>query len=196
MLDHPGGDGPCWQDGIDLTNNNAGATFTFATLAVTTGNGRGLVANNSGTINIQSTAATINATGGAAVDLGNTTGQTSGSSGAIVPSADLSIEKADGKNGFSVGECFKRSKELDKQTVVVRGKVMKFSPMIMGKNWLHIQDGSGDEAAGTNDLTVTTSVTAKVGDTVLVNGSLTLDKDFGYGYQYNVIMEDANVTVE
>ena len=52
------------------------------------------------------------------------------------------------------------------------------------------------EAAGTHDLTVTTSSTAKVGDTVLVNGPLTLDKDFGYGYQYNVIIEDASVTVE
>ena len=64
----------------------------------------------------------------------------------------------------------------------------------MGKNWLHIQDGTGAE--GTNDLTVTTSGTAKVGDTVLVSGVLVTDKDFGYGYKYAVLIEDAQVTVE
>ncbi len=108
---------------------------------------------------------------------------------------DLSnVQKADG--GLTVGELFAGKDGLSGQDVILRGKVVKFSPQIMGKNWIHIQDGSGDEATGSNDLTVTTSVTAKVGDTVLVKGPLTLDKDFGYGYQYNVIIEDAQVTVE
>jgi hypothetical protein len=78
----------------------------------------------------------------------------------------------------------------------LRGKVVKFSPQIMGKNWLHIQDGTGDATAGTNDLTVTTAADAQVGDTVLVTGMVTLDKDFGYGYKYNVIVEDAKIDVE
>lgn len=64
----------------------------------------------------------------------------------------------------------------------------------MGKNWLHLQDGSGVE--GTNDLTVTTTTTVKVGDVVLVNGVVSVDRDFGYGYSYDVIIEDAEVTVE
>jgi hypothetical protein len=65
----------------------------------------------------------------------------------------------------------------------------------MGKNWLHVRDGSGAE--GTNDLTVTTaSVLPEVGSTVVVSGPLTLDKDFGMGYQYDVIIEDAEVVVE
>lgn len=104
------------------------------------------------------------------------------------------IAKPEG--GLTIGEIFSGKTDLSGKDVTLRGKVVKFSPQIMGKNWLHIQDGSGDEASGTHDLTVTTSVTAKVGDTVLVNGPLTLDKDFGYGYQYNVIIEDAKVTVE
>ena len=104
------------------------------------------------------------------------------------------IAKAEG--GLTVGEIFTGKADLSGKDVILRGKVVKFSPQIMGKNWLHIQDGSGDEAAGTHDLTVTTTITANVGDTVLVNGPLTLDKDFGYGYQYNVIIEDANITVE
>lgn len=108
---------------------------------------------------------------------------------------DLSnIAKADG--GLSVGDIFTDKTNLSGKEVVLRGKVVKFSPQIMGKNWLHVQDGSGDATAGTHDLTVTTSITAQVGDTVLISGPLTLDKDFGYGYQYDVIIEDAKVTVE
>lgn len=108
---------------------------------------------------------------------------------------DLSnIAKADG--GLTVGEIFTGKDALSGKEITLRGKVVKFSPQIMGKNWLHLQDGSGDEAAGTHDLTVTTTITANVGDTVVVSGPLTLDKDFGYGYQYNVIIEDAKVTVE
>ena len=75
--------------------------------------------------------------------------------------------------------------------VVVRGRVVKFNAMILGKNWLHIRDGSGAE--GTNDLTVTTSATAKVGDLVLVTGVLATDRDFGSGYKYDLIVEDATV---
>ena len=76
----------------------------------------------------------------------------------------------------------------------MRGKVVKFSPQIMGKNWIHVQDGTG--AAGTNDLTVTTLDEAKVGDTVLVTGKITLNKDFGMGYKYDLIIEDGKVKVE
>ena len=118
-----------------------------------------------------------------------------GVSSSATEAVDLSnIAKATG--GLTVGELFTGKDGLAGKEVVLRGKVVKFSPHIMGKNWIHLQDGSGDAAAGTNDLTVTTDVTANVGDTVLVTGALTLDKDFGYGYQYNVIIEDAKVAVE
>jgi len=80
--------------------------------------------------------------------------------------------------------------------VTLRGKVVKFSPQIMGTNWIHLQDGSGDPTTATNDLTVTSLVQVNVGDTVVASGPLTLDKDFGYGYKYNLIMENAEVTIE
>jgi hypothetical protein len=98
------------------------------------------------------------------------------------------------KDGKNVAEIIAGRKDLAGEQVTVRGKVVKFLPQIMGKNWLHLQDGSGSE--GTNDLTVTTGTTVKVGDMVLVSGVVSVDRDFGYGYEYEVIIEDAEVTVE
>lgn len=103
-----------------------------------------------------------------------------------------SIKKA--ANGNTVEEIFATKQKLAGKKVTVRGQVVKFAAGIMGKNWLHIQDGTGK--AGTNDLTITTSSTAKNGDMVLVSGVLAVDKDFGHGYKYDVIIEDANVKVE
>jgi len=107
---------------------------------------------------------------------------------------DLSgIEKADG--GKTVAEVFAEKDALANAQVIVRGKVVKVNPGIMGKNWLHVRDGSGAE--GSNDLTVTTTgELPNVGDTVVVTGPVTLNKDFGMGYSYDVIVEDAEVTVE
>ncbi len=104
------------------------------------------------------------------------------------------IEKA--TEGLTVGEIYADKENLSGKPVTLRGKVVKFSPQIMGTNWIHLQDGSGDQAAKTHDLTITSSVQVAVGDTIVASGTLTLDKDFGYGYKYDLIMEDATVTVE
>ena len=104
------------------------------------------------------------------------------------------IKKADG--GQTVQEIFATHAKLAGKTVTVRGKVVKYNAMILGKNWLHIQDGTGTADNRDNDLTVTTSTPAKLGDTVLVTGSVTLNKDFGANYKYAVILDDAKVTVE
>ena len=103
------------------------------------------------------------------------------------------IAKADG--GKTIAEVFAEKEQLAGQPVVIRAKVVKTNANIMGKNWLHIRDGSGGE--GTNDLTVTTeNAVPDVGATVLVTGPVVLNKDFGMGYQYDIILEDAEVTVE
>jgi len=102
------------------------------------------------------------------------------------------IAKAEG--GVTVAEIYAGKADLAGKEVTVRGKVVKYSPEIMGKNWIHLQDGTGE--AGSNDLTVTTSSTAKVGDTVVVSGVLTADKDFGHGYKYALIIEDGQVKAE
>jgi hypothetical protein len=102
------------------------------------------------------------------------------------------IERPEG--GRTIEELFAEKDELAGTEVLVRGKVVKFSSGIMGKNWVHLRDGTG--LADSNDLTVTTDVRAKVNDTVLVRGTLTTGRDFGFGYQYDIIIEDAEVTVE
>ncbi|MCF6179177.1 MAG: GW dipeptide domain-containing protein [Geopsychrobacter sp.] len=113
------------------------------------------------------------------------------------PAADVDlsgINKADG--GKTVAEVIAGKTDLAGKEVAIRGKVVKYNAQIMGKNWLHVQDGSGSADDGSNDITVTTATEAKVGDTVLLTGKVTLDKDFGYGYKYALIIEDAKVTVE
>ena len=103
------------------------------------------------------------------------------------------VKKAEGPNSYTVAELYEKKSELDKKTVVLSGTVVKFSAQIMGKNWIHIQDGSGDASKGTNDLLVTSLETLAVGDTVTLKGTYSKDKDFGSGYKYAVIIEDASV---
>ena len=99
------------------------------------------------------------------------------------------IERAPG--GQTVAEIYAQKADLAGQTVKVRGVVVKFSPAIMGTNWVHLQDGTGAE--GTSDLTVTTNATVKVGDTITIQGVLAVDKDFGAGYRYTVIVQEAEL---
>ena len=116
-----------------------------------------------------------------------------GSDIVVAASEKIKVEKAAGANAYTVAEIHEKSAGLDKKQVVVRGKVVKVSAGIMDKNWIHVQDGSGDAKAKTNNLVVTTQDMAKVGDVVTVTGTLYKDKDFGGGYKYGVIVEDATV---
>jgi len=101
------------------------------------------------------------------------------------------IKKVEGGN--TIAEIYNQKQDLAGKTVRVRGQVSKFTPGIMGKNWLHILDSSGPD-----DLTVTTSDnnTVAIDDVVVIEGKLELDKDFGYGYVYAVILQDASITKE
>ncbi|MBN2705146.1 MAG: DNA-binding protein [Deltaproteobacteria bacterium] len=113
------------------------------------------------------------------------------SSGRItVPPLDLAIEKAEGQNAFTVAELFARAAELNQQKITVRGKVVKVSSHIMGKNWVHLQDGSGVPENGTHDLVLTTQQQPVVGEILVAAGTLSADKDFGSGYRYDVIIEE------
>lgn len=104
---------------------------------------------------------------------------------------DKPLPKASGANGRTVAEVYAQRKALAGKTVVVRGKVVKYSKKIMGKNWIHLQDGTGK--TDDFDLTVTTQATAKVGDVVLVEGTVKADVNIGAGYSYKVMIEKATV---
>ncbi len=111
---------------------------------------------------------------------------------ADVPTDFSDVTPADG--GDTIAALFGKRESLQDKDVLVRGKVVKVNNGIMGRNWFHIQDGTG--AGDANDLTVTTDATVKVGDVVLVKGTAAVDKDFGAGYKYGLIVEKAEVTVE
>lgn len=120
---------------------------------------------------------------------------TSGSRTKVSAPADMDfsgIQKPQG--GKTVAELYAEKESLAGKEVIMRGKVIKFTPQVMGKNWIHLQDGTGED--GSNDLTITTNTTAKAGDTVLVSGVVSTKKDFGFGYKYDVIIEDAAIKVE
>lgn len=94
------------------------------------------------------------------------------------------------QGGLAIADVWAGRQGLSGKAVTVRGKVMKFNGGIMGRNWVHLQDGSGSAAEGTNDITVTTDAVVKVGDVVTLRGTLALDKDFTAGYKYQVILEN------
>jgi len=104
------------------------------------------------------------------------------------------VEAAEG--GMTVAAVWDGRAKLAGSTVTVRGRVVKFNGGILGRNWLHLQDGTGDATQGTHDLTVTTDATAAVGAVVTVTGSVVVDQDFGAGYTYPILVENASVESE
>jgi hypothetical protein len=104
---------------------------------------------------------------------------------------DIHVPKARGTNARTVAEIVTKSAEMKNKPIELHAKVVKFNSGIMGKNWAHVRDGSGSAADGTNDILVTTTESAKVGDIVTVKGVVHTDRDFGSGYSYKVLIEDA-----
>jgi hypothetical protein len=101
----------------------------------------------------------------------------------------IKVSKATGPNAYTVAEINNKRSELKDKPVMVHGKVVKYTGEVMKKNWVHLRDGTGSEAD--NDVLVTTSEQAKIGDVVTVKGVVRVDKDFGAGYSYKVLIEDA-----
>ena len=104
------------------------------------------------------------------------------------------IRLAPSSGGLSIEAVFGRRVQLDGQSIEVRGRVVKVNRDIFDKHWYHLVDGTGVE--GTNDLTVTSTDDAQVGDVVTAKGRLVADKDLGFGYRYDAILEDAALTAD
>ena len=113
---------------------------------------------------------------------------------ALLSLALLAPAFADEADQKSIADIYKEKAELAGKQVKLQGKVVKVNNKIMNRNFLHLQDGSGDPALGTNDLTITSDDTAAMGDTVSVTGTLTVDLDFGSGYKYPLLLEKASIT--
>jgi hypothetical protein len=106
----------------------------------------------------------------------------------------IAISKATGSNALTIESLYSNRSKLDKQKVSIKGKVVKVTSGIMGKDWIHLQDGTGSQANGNFDLTCTTNEDLpRVGDIVTVTGIVAKDRDFGAGYFYSVILEDAKL---
>lgn len=108
--------------------------------------------------------------------------------------AAVKVEKAKGPNAQTVAAIVTGAASLKDKPVLVRGQVVKFNADVMGKNWLHLRDGTGSATDGSNDVLVVTGSTASIGDVVMVSGIVKTDRNFGSGYTYKVLVEDAKVT--
>lgn len=95
------------------------------------------------------------------------------------------------KDGVSIAELFKNRAKYEGKKVKVSGKVVKVNNGIMGKNWIHIQDGTA--SAEDYDLTLTTQHKANMGDVITIEGMVYLKKEFGAGYSYDLIIEEASI---
>lgn len=95
------------------------------------------------------------------------------------------------EGGTTISELYSNKSDLTGKTVRMHGQVVKFTAAVMGKNWVHIQDGTRN---GNNvDVTITTADEVKVGDIATFEGVVVLDKDFGYGYAYDILIDDAKL---
>jgi hypothetical protein len=110
------------------------------------------------------------------------------------PTAPTIVEPvATAPGGMSIAEVWAQRKALNGKDVTVRGKAVKVNNQILGRNWIHLQDGSGSAADRTHDLTITTDAAVKVGDIITVTGVLAIGRDIGAGYAYDAIIEKAKV---
>jgi len=101
----------------------------------------------------------------------------------------IGIDKVEGGN--TIAEVYADKDKFNGKVIRVRGQVTRYTANVMGKNWLHIKDSSTQE-----DLTITSDHTAEINSVVVVEGTLAVDKDFGYGYMYPLIVQDASLTTE
>ena len=90
------------------------------------------------------------------------------------------------KGSMKIAELVNDPKKYEGKTVQISGVCTKINEGIMNRNWIHLQDGSKDEY----DLVVTSDVIIEVGKVVTMKALVTLNKDFGAGYTYDLILEN------
>jgi hypothetical protein len=116
-----------------------------------------------------------------------------GTGAAATPVPVTKVAKAAGPSGRTVAEVYAQKAQLTGKPVAVHGTVVKYNAGIMDRNWIHLRDGSGSATDATNDLLVTTKQAAKVGDVIIVSGTVKTNADYGSGYAYPVVIEGATL---
>jgi len=108
-----------------------------------------------------------------------------------VPGEKHKVNVPVAEGGISIADLYSNKASYAGKKVKVSGEVVKFNPEIMGVNWIHLQDGTDFE--GSFDLTVTSNQVVAIGDIVTFEGVVALDKDFGYGYFYDLLVEEGAI---
>ena len=103
----------------------------------------------------------------------------------------LAIDIKPASGGITIEELFSNKEKYANKVVKIRGKVTKYNDGIMGKNWIHLQDGTS--SSGEFDFTATSDSEVELGQIITLEGKITLDKDFGAGYFYKIIMEESRI---
>ena len=119
-------------------------------------------------------------------DINKSMPRETGKSNVSIEKMNVKVEPCQGC--ITISNLIANKQSFSGKVIKVKGRVTKFNPEIMGKNWVHVQDGS--EFNGGFDLTITTNERVSVGDTLTFEGKIALDKDFGYGYFYSILMEE------
>lgn len=131
------------------------------------------------------------------LDPGKNQGVSPGSEGAAIKEkkGKIAVSKATGPNAITVAEAYSNTAALNGKRVVIHAQVVKVSGGILGKNWIHVQDGTGSDRRKTHNLVVTSRTgRVDVGQVITVTGTLVKDRNFGSGYRYPVIIEDAEIS--
>jgi hypothetical protein len=113
--------------------------------------------------------------------------------GAPAAAAVKKVPKATGPDARTVEEVVKGKASLKDKPVLVNAQVVKVTNDVMGRNWVHLQDGTGKAADGTHDVIATTKDKVAVGDVVKAKGTVRTDVNIGSGYSYAVLIEDARL---
>lgn len=129
------------------------------------------------------------AMGGMGAMGGDATAQTHQGKVGTEQNSSIAVKKSASEN--TIAQVFANRDNYSGKEIEIKGVVVKVNKEVMGKNWIHIQDGTNDN--GNFDLTITSTDLAEVNDEITVKGKIVLNKDFGYGYSYAVIMEDAKI---
>lgn len=103
--------------------------------------------------------------------------------------AEITLDKSSGE--LTIGSLFDNPDDFSGKEIQIRGVVVKVNNDVMGKNWIHIQDGTSGN--GSFDLTVTSQSRVEVNSEVVCVGTVALNKDLGAGYFYDILLEDAVV---